>query len=214
MHRSSIQPRDYPPRLQARVSFTQTFDSRKDKYRVATISFLPSSQSRPNPRHPSRSPYRSSSRQSHATSNGRRPRKSASFSKKRRLTPVRSSPSPTRQISPTHNSPPRRTRASPITLDVLSDTAALPTPHTTSPQILDAPTTSAPLPLATQPPPIPPLDIVAPHDDINSKTSQVVRSSMRIFDTYIGRVCFKNLLTCSTISSHVILRLVCEDIYH
>ena len=102
LHRSAIQSRDYPPRLQARVSFTQTFDSKKDKYKVATISFLPSSQARPNPRHPSRPPYRSSSRQTHATSHGRRPRKSASLSKKRRLTPVRSSPSPTRQISPTH----------------------------------------------------------------------------------------------------------------
>ena len=37
---------------------------------------------------------------------------------------------------------------------------------------------------------------------------------MRLLATYIGRVCFKNLLACSTNCSHVMLRLVCEDIYH
>ena len=37
---------------------------------------------------------------------------------------------------------------------------------------------------------------------------------MRLFATFIARVCLKNLLACSSNSPHVTLRLVCEDIYH
>ena len=117
LHRSAIRRRDYPPSLQARVSYTQILDPQKNKYKVVSIRFHSSSQARPNPRQPSRSPSRSPSRQSHTTSHGRRPRKPATLSRKRRLIPPRASPSPTRQNSPRHNSPPRHTNATPITLD-------------------------------------------------------------------------------------------------
>ena len=135
LHRSVIQPCDFPPQLHARVSFTQVFDSRKNKYRVDTINFLPSSQSRPRQRHPSRSPYRSSSRQPHSSPSARRFRKPPSYSKRRRLTPVRSSPSPARQPSPTHISPPRPATPAPPTLDVPAGPVAPPTSHATPPYI-------------------------------------------------------------------------------
>ena len=37
---------------------------------------------------------------------------------------------------------------------------------------------------------------------------------MRLLASFIARVCLKNLSTCSSNRSHVILRLVCEDIDH
>ena len=119
LHRSFIQPEDVASiQVGARVSFTQCFDSRKNKYRVDTINFLPPIQTRPRPRQPSRSPHRSSSRRPRFSPNARRPRKHSSVSKRRRLTPARPSPSPTRQPFPVHDSAIPPACASPPTVVV------------------------------------------------------------------------------------------------
>ena len=213
-HRSAIQPEGLASiQPGARVSFTRIFDSRKNKYRVDAINFLPPNQPRPRQRHPSRSPYRSSSRQPRASPNVRRPRKPSSLSKRRRLTPVRPSPSPSRQPSPVHDSPPHRARSPLPALDVSAAPAALPTLHVTYHHTAEVlPSAPLPPPESLQPT-IPPSIVPAP-TDINSKASQITRSSMRLFAINIGRVCLKNLTTGSTTSSHVELRVLCENIFH
>ena len=214
LHRSLIQPEEVASiQVGARVSFTQCLDPRKNKYRVDAINFLPPSQARPRPRHPSRSPYRSSSRHSRHSPNARRPRKHSSLSKRRRLTPIRSSPSPTRQPSPAHDSANHAACAPPTTVVASVAPVFAPTSHPTPHHTVEVPP-PAPLPSSEiDQPSIPPSIVPAP-TDIKFKLSQITRSSMRRFAIDIGRVCLKNLISGSATSSHVELCVLCENIFH
>ena len=212
LHKSAIRRKDYPPAQQARVSYTQILDPQKQKFKVASIRFLFSSQAPPNLRQPSRSYSRSPSRQSRTTSHGRRPRKPASLSRKRRLSSPRASHSPPKQNSTRHKSPPRHTNAIPITLDAAGDTVGPPTSSTTSSYVLAGSATVTPLPPVAQPPSIPSLQIGGPHNDINSKASQLERSSLRLLIVAIARVCLKDLSPRSANRPPAPLRAVCDDI--
>ena len=97
VHTSRIHPDDMGSiHAGARVTFTKCWDSKKGKFRVDTINFLPPSQDRPRMRQFSRSPHRSPSRRPRASPSGRRHRRHSSV-KRRRLSPATTSPSPPRQ---------------------------------------------------------------------------------------------------------------------
>ena len=94
VHTSDIHPDDIDSiHIGAKVKFTKCWDSRKSKFKVHTINFLPSSQGRVRTRQFSRSPYRSPSRHQRASPSDRRHRRHPS-GKRRRTSPASISPLP------------------------------------------------------------------------------------------------------------------------
>ena len=84
VHTSCIHPDDIGSiHVGARVTFTKCWDSKKGKFKVHTINFLPPSQGRARMRQFSRSPYRSPSRHPRASPSGRRQRRHSSGKRRR-----------------------------------------------------------------------------------------------------------------------------------